>query len=49
MLMTKIIQLIDRNPDKFKNWGSKINCVKSYCFVKSNDSVTRYVCYKSNT
>ena len=46
MLRTKQIQLIDRNPDIFKDWGCKINCVKSPCHCKNIDPVTRYVCYK---
>ena len=28
MLMTKLLQLIDNNPDAFKDWGCKINCSK---------------------
>ena len=46
MLTTKISQLIDGNIDIFEDWGCKINCVKSPCYCKNNDHVTRYVCYK---
>ena len=46
MLMTNILQLIDRKPDFFKEWGCKFNCVKSPCYRENNDPITRYVCFK---
>ena len=46
MLMTKILQLVDRNPDIFKDWGFKFNCVKAPCYCKKIDTVTRCMCYK---
>ena len=46
MFRTKILQLVDKNPDNFKEWGCEINCVKSPCYCKNNNPVTRYVCYK---
>ena len=45
MLMIKILQLINKNSDNFKERGCKIVCVKSPCSCKNNDLVTRYVCY----
>ena len=49
MLMTKMLHLIDRNPDSLKEWRCKINCVKSPCFYKNNNTVKRFVCYKFYT
>ena len=43
MLMTKMLQMIDKSPDIFKQSGCKANCVKSPCYCKNNDAVTRYV------
>ena len=33
MLMTKVLQLIDRNPYSFKDWRCESNCVKSPCYL----------------
>ena len=49
MLLTKILKLIDLNPDNFKDWGCKSNCVKSPCYFKYNDPVTIHVCCKLYT
>ena len=46
MLMTKILQLIKKNPDKFKERECKINCVKTPCCCKNIDPATRYVSYE---
>ena len=46
MLMNKILQLIDRNLDNFKQWGCDFNCVNQPCNCENNNPVTRYVCYK---
>ena len=34
MLMTERLQLIDRNPDNFKDWGCNDYCVESPCYCK---------------
>ena len=41
MLMNNIFQLIDENPDFFKDWGCKINCVNSPGSCKITNPVTR--------
>ena len=46
MLMTKILQLIDKKVNNFKDCGCKINCVKSSWFCTNKDLVTRYVCFE---
>ena len=48
-IVTKIIKLIDRNPDNFKDCGCKINCVRSPCYCKNSDPLTIYVCCKLYT
>ena len=44
MLTTKILQMVDRKTDIFKDWVCKVNFVKSPCYYKKKDCVTRYVC-----
>ena len=44
LLEYKMLQLIDKNLDTFKQWGCKNNCVKSPCFCKNRDPVTGNVC-----
>ena len=44
MFMTKILQMIDKNLDNFKDWGCKFNCVKRRFYCKNNNPVTRFVC-----
>ena len=44
MLATKILQLIDKNLDNFKHWGCDFKRVKSPCYCKNKDPITRYVC-----
>ena len=44
MLMTKILQLIDKNLDNFKHWVCDIICLKQPCYCENNP-VSRYVCY----
>ena len=46
MLMSKILQLIDKNLENFKHWGCDFNCVKQPCYCKNNHPVWRNVCYK---
>ena len=46
MLITEVVKLIDKNHDIFKEWGCKINCVKSPWYCEIYDLVTRCVCYK---
>ena len=46
MLMNKILQLIDKNHDKFKHCGFEFNCVKQPCYCEKNNPVCRYVCYE---
>ena len=45
MFMTKILQLNDKIFDNFKDWVCKIICVKSPCYCKNKNLVTRYVYY----
>ena len=47
--MKKMLKLIDKNPDSFRNWGYKIISIKSPCDCKNSDPVTRYVCNKLQT
>ena len=48
-IMTEISQLIDENFDKFKDWGGKINFVKSPCYCKKMIlSLDRCVIYYMN-
>ena len=49
MLRNEILQMIDKNPDNFKDWECKIIFVKSPGYCKNNDPVTEYVCYKLDT
>ena len=49
MLLTKMLQLIDRNPDNLKDWVYTIDCVKSPCSGKNNNPGTKYVCYNLYT
>ena len=44
--MTKILQLIDKNLDNFKDWGCDFNCLEQPWLGESKDPVSRYVCYK---
>ena len=46
MRITKILQMIDRNPDNFKHWACIIICVKSPCNCENYKLVSRYVCCK---
>ena len=46
MLATKKLQLIDENPDEFKNWCCDFNCVKQPCKRDNEDPVSRHLCYK---
>ena len=46
MLATKILQLIDKNLDSFKDWGCDFYYIKQACYCKNKDPVSRYVCYK---
>ena len=46
MFITKILQLIDKNLDNFKDWGCDFNCLEQPWFCESKDPVSRYVCYK---
>ena len=46
MIMTEFLQLIDKNPDSFKEWVCKFNCVKTPRHCENNNLVFRHVCYK---
>ena len=46
MFMTKILQMIEKSFDNFKDWGCKITCVKFSCYCRKYNPVTRYVCFK---
>ena len=39
MFMTRKLQLIDKNLNKFKLWGCVFNFVKQPCFCKNNNLV----------
>ena len=39
----------DRNFDKIKDWGCKVESEKSPCYCKNNDPVTGEVCYNLYT
>ena len=43
MLLTKSLELIDKNPDNFKDWGFGINCLKQPCYCKNNNPLSVYV------
>ena len=45
MFITKILHLIDRNPDIFKHWACNFICVKSPRNCENNNPVSRNVCY----
>ena len=45
-MLTKIIQLVDKNPDIFKDWACPCNCWAAVCSCRNTNPVTRYVCYK---
>ena len=34
MLVSKFLQIIDKNPDNFKDWGCQFNCIKIPVIVK---------------
>ena len=46
MLLTRLLQLIDKNLDFFKDWGCDFNCLNQPWCCKNKDPVSRYVCYK---
>ena len=46
MLLSKILQLIDKNLDNFKHWGCDFLCVKIPCNCEITNPVCRYVSYK---
>ena len=46
MFITKLLQLIDKNPDNFKHWGCDFNCVKSPYKFRNTNPVCRYMCHK---
>ena len=49
MFITKMLQLIDKNPDHFKEWACPTNCSTAVCYCKNTNAVNRYVCYKLYT
>ena len=46
LFITKILQLIDKNFDKFKRLCCEFNFVKQPCNCENNNSVTRNLCSK---
>ena len=46
MFIKKILQLIDKNLDIFKQWGCDFNCIEQPWKCKNNNPVTKSVCYK---
>ena len=48
MFLTKILQLIDKNPDNFKHWSCSTSCCRAVCYFRNSNAVTRYVCFKLN-
>ena len=47
--ITKILQLIDKTPDKVKDWPCPTNCSTAACYCRNTNPVTRYVCYRFYT
>ena len=47
MLMKKMLQLIDKDPIKFKQFACKQNCLKRPRTCQNTNAVTRYICYKT--
>ena len=45
MLMTKTLQLIDKNFDKFRNWVCSTSISTAVCYCRNTNPVARYVCY----
>ena len=45
MFVTKTLQLIDKNPDIFKDWSCGINCLKVPWGCKNFNPVSRNMCY----
>ena len=45
MLMTKTLQLIDKNFDKLRNWVCPTSISTAVCYCRNTNPVTRYVCY----
>ena len=46
MFINKILQLIDKDLDNFKQWGCDFNCLEQPWNCTNNNPVTKYVCYK---
>ena len=46
MLINKILQLIDKNPDNFRHWACNFICVNQPCNCENKNPVGKYVCYK---
>ena len=44
-LLTKILQMNDKDPDNFEKCGCKINFVEFPCYCKNDNLLFRYVCY----
>ena len=46
MLMSKILELIDKNLDNFKHWGCDFNCLEQPWNCEIKNPITTFVCYK---
>ena len=46
MFKSKILQLIDKNPDNFTDWACPTYCSKAVCCCKNTNPVIRYMSYK---
>ena len=47
--ITKILQLIDENPNSFKDWDCPNICSTVVCCFRNTNLFTRYVFYKVYT
>ena len=45
MLITNILQLIDKDLDNFKHWVCDFSCLEQPWCCENNNPVTKYVCY----
>ena len=46
MLMNRMLELFDKDPDSFEQYACDIICHESPCFGKKKDPVKKYICYK---
>ena len=49
MFITKVLQLIDENPDNLEDWACPTICCAVVCYCRNSNPVTRFVCYRFYT